>query len=145
MPNNPRTDAEMLAALALRCEQATGADRELETDIFRAVYPERVPEVTPDGQYGWKEGKGGWWLLTGSDARCPIKQIVPPNWLTSLDAAMRLVPEGWHGASVTLNPNGRGRAVCWDKPGKAFPVNAATPALALTAAALRARASQGAE
>lgn len=60
-----------------------------------------------------------------------------PHYTASLAAAMTLVPEGWdHGYTA----NGQ----CWThKEASTVHGDAATPALALCAAALRARASNG--
>lgn len=130
---------ETLIGLAERCERASGHDVTLTKEIFCTVYPEKVPLVVPHGQYGWHDDTAGWWLATGEDARCPPKTIYPPNWLTSLDAAMTLVPEGF-GWRVEHVGNGRSSAIV----GGSIPspcLDCATPALALCAAALRARAA----
>ena len=83
-----------LLALASRVEAATGADRALAKDIYRAIFD--APELGHPNGYGWREDDSGWWLATGEDARTPPKTIYPPKWLTSLDAAMSLyitIPE----------------------------------------------------
>jgi hypothetical protein len=121
-------DRGELLALAERCEAATGPDRELDGDIFCAL-----------GHAPFIEG-----------AYCAYRS---PAYTASLDAAMTLVPEGWRwmaghrefshargyvenggpafvGVGTRRNPNR-----LW------FETTAATPALALTAAALRARAA----
>jgi hypothetical protein len=109
-----------LEKLAERCEKATGPDRELDAQIGRYFSADFLGYVPDDPQYGCAE------------------------FTRSLDAAMTLVPEGWprsvsdnagilglHGhASVTANPGGNIRK---------FTADAATPALALSAAALKAR------
>jgi len=61
-----------------------------------------------------------------------------PRYTTSIDAAMTLVPEGWR---FELTNTGFKPGVSLVPPGKFFLVGsyAATPALALCAAALRAR------
>ena len=67
-----------------------------------------------------------------------------PDYTADLDAAMSLVPEGWGGA-IHFSENRLHSTV---KLGRSYPTNvqafgeAATPALALTAAALRALAEQ---
>lgn len=82
-------DKQELPALADRCEQATGPDRELDAAIYiAAVFPywrlqvdcEPFPEEVQAGRiqdpesFGWRES---------------------PRYTTSLDAAMMLVPDGW--------------------------------------------------
>ena len=74
-------------------------------------------------------------------------RLPTPAYPASLDAAMTLVPEGWFvmlgyqnggqsaGASLTEYP-------AWQNRGRNAQGTAATPALALVAAALRARLAQ---
>jgi hypothetical protein len=112
------TRAELLA-LAERVEKAQGADRHLDVDIYHA--------------FGEPLGTG---------------VALPPAFTASLDAAASLVPEGWGywidgsapelGITVSVMPIDP--ADRRDKRG-----DAATPALALTAAALRARAEEAGE
>lgn len=64
-----------------------------------------------------------------------------PAYTASLDAAMTLVPEGYDWAVFRTNGGLTVHAWC----GSREDVFAATPALALTAACLRARAAQGGE
>jgi hypothetical protein len=134
-----------LLELAERCEKATGPDVGLAKDIFCAVFPERVPRVVPMGQYGWRDDTAGWWLATGEDTRVPPRTIYPPNWLGSLDAAMTLVPEGWAWMLGCAPGEAFFASLAVMDDGLQAPevgVNAATPALALCAAALRALAAQ---
>jgi hypothetical protein len=147
------TDQEALMDLAERCEKATGADREIDREIAIALsigphgrsmppetqrYEEAYPNMpadrkehyrragylrslgSPDGHFGWS----------------------PVAFTASLDAAMTLVPEGWFMmldgepgcilAEVALTAN----------PSRTRVSKGATLALALTAACLRARATQ---
>ena len=123
-----------LIALAERVEALTGPDRMVAKLIFAAVYSDGVPSPVVESGYGWREDDAGWWLATGEDARTPPKTVCPPNWLGSLDAAMSLVPEGAQWGCDSM-----GGAAVFLKDCKLFlSRNAATPALALTAAALRA-------
>jgi hypothetical protein len=74
-----------------------------------------------------------------------IEPIAPssrqPDYTASLDAAMTLVPEGWF-LSVSTHPEGAfAVAVCQDLIGKSD-LRVATAALALCAAALKARAAK---
>lgn len=121
-----------LIALAARVEQAQGPDRELDAEIARAI--------------GWKESLSGrWWKPPGGDDW----NFVLPPFTASLDAALTLVPEGWIFAVHSGDDRGPPVAYCVPNMGRLpWPhwvddINAATPALALTAAALRARAEDG--
>lgn len=107
---------EILSELADRVEGASGPDRELDEHIKRTVE--------------------GWHAKARFDN--------PPTYTASLDAAMSLVPEGvWFHLSDYRKGLGEtgaeahlyGRSADWK-------AEAATPALALTAAALRARGSE---
>src|SRR3569832_1648284 len=116
-----------LLELAERCEAATRPDRELDWDIADAM---------------------------GSNGSIH-KRVAAPRYTASLDAAMTLVPEhgaversGWHtigtpwaGFEIWMYREENGTWL----HSSSDPItegNAATPALALCAAALRARASQ---
>lgn len=102
-------DKAELIALAERCEQADGPNFELEREIADAVWQAKWGKRRP-------------------------KDIRPQACTASLDAAMTLVPEGAT-FSVTKRVTGEGCHADIDLDHFA---NAATPALALTAAALRA-------
>jgi len=143
------TDAtrDALLALAERCEQASGPDRELDGEIARALgwTDVHVSVLNPLFQVGRPPGVTGW--------RDPV-----PAFTASLDAALTLVPEGWrvNGADwsilgqyswmlkgpckkLIMGADGYEEAGGdWFKSG----VSLATPALALCAAALRALASE---
>ena len=106
-----------LLKLAERCEQATGPNFALELAIFSALKPREYPSV-------------------------------PRPYSASIDAAMTLVPEGalW---LIGSEPWGKPWARCYhveramEQPeGYGDAVEAATPALALCAAALRALAGE---
>jgi hypothetical protein len=138
-----------LLKLAERCENATGQDRELDKLI--------APHA------GWKEAgklsvmgsKMPAWLPPGKSG-ADNKVLKVPAFTASLDAAMTLVPDGWEpviDCGVSRRYNRLHRADLWghethyDSGGMPFDDHekgdAATPALALCAAALRARAAQG--
>lgn len=76
------------------------------------------------------------------------KDIRVPNYTASLDAAMSLVPEGalWAVANCGIECKepefSKASAACGHPDQPTEPVEASTPALALCAAALRARAAQ---
>lgn len=141
--------ARAMLELAERCENASGPDWELDAAIHEAVttFPPRRAGV------GWPNENAlvvpafpGWVLL--------------PAYTASLDAAMGLVPEGWRvsrweeawrigrwHAQVAPRPSAAllerfddGRTIGWETA-DTEQTGAATPALALTAACLRALAS----
>jgi hypothetical protein len=130
-------NAETLLQLAERCEKATGPDRELDDAILLAAHGGSRPMRPVEGMQN-------------------AVTTFHPHYTTSLDAAMALAPEGWW---LTLD-----RYIVSDEPnqltwrawfnrlvgdlegsGPAYSQKVlapgATAALALTAAALRARAA----
>lgn len=110
-----------LIKLAERCEQATGPDRELECRIWIAFQP-----------FDFQTAR-----LVVED----LEQWVAPRYTASIDAALTLVPEGclWE---LNQWANGASAECATTKPYEPQGRRAAaTPALALCAAALRARAS----
>lgn len=101
-----------LLELAERCEASTGPDQALDRDIQRAVAPDDLMQ----------------------------------HYTASLDAAMTLVPEGWWGCIEQERPTRDCEASLsppvsepWGP--RSINTSAATPALTLCAAALRARAA----
>ncbi len=137
--------AALLMDLAERCEKAQGVDRELDAEIALAVGV--VRERDGDCFYGHKNFSV---LVLERDYYAHDGNAPELAHLTaSLDAALSLVPEGWawavYGgareeivATAYCVPNG-GR-LPW--PDWVTDICAATPALALCAAALRALASR---
>lgn len=121
MPEQPVRDeldqGATLLELAERCEKATGPDRVLDGDIAEAL-GFRVKNVAHQVIYTHAG-------LPGSTS--------PLRYTASIDAAMTLVPEG---AEWSLDSAGV-YAVVNHKPGAA-----ATPAIALCIAALKARAER---
>ena len=135
------TKAEQFEALALRCEQATGPDRELDAAIWLLC----VPGAT---RMQWS------YVHIATERTCEIDEtrdatgrlIIVPAYSASLDATLRLVPEGmrpsvgqnvhhgyWHAfvqSIVDSTPHQLGVAD-----------SNTSGALALCAAALRARAA----
>lgn len=106
-----------LTTLATECEGAEGPSRELDLEIARAVGLCRTPE-----EGSTQVHFGQWW----------------PHYTASLDAAMTLVPEGCKWQVSTEEP---GPWAWVGEPGSDVPaIMCATPALALTAACLRAMA-----
>jgi hypothetical protein len=134
--------------LIRRVESATGPSRELDAEIWWAV-----ERKTAESTY--------WSAATGLPRRLPDNSPIPgglgstavkvlaPAYTSSLDAALSLVPAGWDWSleSDTADDNQpiRPTASVWRRgvhPTMDEMVFAATPALALAAAALRARAGE---
>lgn len=116
-----------LIALAERVEALAGPCRETDAWVFNAIccngrtgeFPDQTAWVAAAIKFNWNTGR----------------------FTSSLDAAMTLVPEGeeWSVHRVEYDNKGCPAAIV----NMSLPqVLAATPALALTAAALRARAAQ---
>ena len=146
------TDKHELIALAERVEALTGADRNIDTEIL------------------WHVNRGsfsrGYWNAASGMPR-PLEAMPQPNsglgWIgaqcnappytASLDAAMKLVPEGWWwttgNCSVSADASmGPDVAHCPKEMLLAFDEglhhdlpHPSTPAISLTALALRARAA----
>lgn len=141
-----------LSELAARVEAAMGSDRELDAQIWIAV----TPGATRRELRGIHKASGKEQVI--DETREPDgRLIVVPAFTASLDAAMTLVPDGWfwmaghrdnnrcrayvnngqsHFVGIAARPN---PAKQW------FECLADTPALALCAAALIARAASGIE
>lgn len=130
---NAEQVAARLTELAERCEAATGPDRELDALIAVALgaWPntlEAEPSVTDDGE---------WSIIEREPDGRKIDRFSPESVTASLDAATALVPEG---ADYAIERVANEHWCSVDGPnGKRLPcAGAATPALALCAAALRA-------
>lgn len=126
-------DNELLA-LAERVEALTGPDREVDAEIFLLQWPgyhiQTDCEPFPDEvQPGRIQEAGGFGYRTA------------PSYTAALDAAMSLVPEGWD-VDIEVRQSFAHVFMENDEALEAEANNAATPALALTAAALRAIAAQ---
>ena len=113
-----------LLKLAERVEALDGPDREVDEAIFWFLYPR--------GTFDMPE-----------QARCVPSHIqsVIPQYTASLDAAMSLVPEcrEWH-AGKHFKGGGSAYILCSKVLRDPIYATAATPALALVAASLRALA-----
>jgi hypothetical protein len=125
-----------LIEMAERCEGLTGPDRETDEAIERALPPTdariQLPSLWNERAAKFHGSRIG--EYDGDD-------YIPAAYTASLDAAMTLVPEGYDWAVFHTNGGLTIHAWC----GSREDIFAATPALALTAACLRARASQGGE
>lgn len=119
---------DRLLELVERLEAATGPDRKLDVAIAKAL-------GLPHGrETGWCNNENGdYWV---------VDECAKP-FTASLDDALDLVPDGW---SFNLGNDTQPWAMLWiDMPsydGVPYRGHAATPALALCAAALRAIATQ---
>ncbi len=129
------TDRTTLLALAERCEQAAESDRELDVAIARAL----------DWKPLYRDDYSKWWPPAAvADAREKKRSILHhplPAFTASLDAAIALVPEGW-----TWGKFFGGSAECVSISGPSILFERGLndkPALAICAAALRARAAMG--
>lgn len=128
-----------LLELAKRCEAATGPNRDI--DALAALAAGYT--TNPDG-YG--EGSD-WWTPEGKSLpRIRGFGARPPGFTASIDAALTLVPIGWETAIYIGGESANVQLETQDMRER-FALNAeiidgtaATPALALTAAALRAMA-----
>jgi len=112
--------------LIARLETATEGSRELDAEIVRAVDPDAF--FADDGSF--------------ESAVYDCINRYPPHYTTSLDAALTLVPEGWGwsvdyaNACMLSTLGGDGHV---DYLHTTYAREAATPALALVIAALKAR------
>lgn len=143
-----------LLELADRVEKASGPDRELDGKIFIAV----TPSVSDAGRIDQMGGVVGWWPKGK-----PYQSAREVSAYTaSLDAAMTLVPDEWRCGFEQAGVSDHNNLItgwCWPFASSWEPdwqlgydsykghdqgaqSAAVTPALALTAAALRVRAQQ---
>lgn len=155
-----------LEALAQRCEAMTGPDRRLDAAIGAAVRALPIDGSGWPQLSGW-QGEFAATKFEGRIAALDSKGEMSVHWeareyTASIDDAMLLIPDGWEWlirSPCKDGPNDRGRhfarlssadfdSVTWGKgetwlteklAGEEALCWAATPALALCAAALRAR------
>lgn len=129
-----------LTELAKRVEAATGPDRELDAEIAIAI-----DLKLPHDDYGARDAArrgGAARLAEMGECHQNVWRTYLPRYTASLDSAMTLVPEGYEWA---VNWGGNSVANV-NRIGDGYPIHcgcAATPSLALTAAALGARAAMG--
>lgn len=126
-----------LNALIKRLEKASGPDRELDWSILKAT-DARIMAIYPAQEFATAK------FDNGSAGTIPC-----PRFTSSIDAATMLVPEGWHGFvrfGKWPEHDNEFQSVMWSGdrsiPESFFGVTskpAATPAIALTIAALSAR------
>lgn len=127
-------DSATLLALADRCEKAGEADRLLDAKIAIAI------DLQAYEGYGARDAAkhgGAAWLADKGECHQNIWREALPRYTASLDAALTLVPDN-HG-HVIWSPIGKPPSAAIETPlGWSDYSKAATPALALCAAALRA-------
>jgi hypothetical protein len=148
-----------LRVLAARVEAATGADVELDVRIHQIIAPD-TPVLLDQGAIA-RDGKPARPVVRGVLRDFPLAgwtdwhslalEFGAPAYTASLDAAVTLVPVGWKWSAILrdtpLGPNTGEGVVTNGKlhytgEHRGWDVFAATPALALVAAALRALAEE---
>jgi hypothetical protein len=77
------TDPATLLALAERCEQAAGPDRELDQDITKLLVPNNARHI-------YRSRRG--WSFFVYDAERVLKWLENQPYTASLDAAVKLYP-----------------------------------------------------
>lgn len=131
-------DAAKLRELADKVEKLTEGDRTVDGLIYIAT---QIP-ADRAGRIDQDRGVVGWWP---KDAPY-VSAIDVPRYTASLDAAMTLVPEGCLWTMDSFSAHGWSAGI-WKSSNASWLVRAGRPrqrkkpALALTAAALRARAA----
>lgn len=116
-------EVKVILDLTERCEKATGPDRELDATIAKAVGEKHGRET------GWCNNENGdYYVIDECAAR----------YTASIDAAMMLVPEGCEFWCGSKDATGTSWAWVGQFGGPEEIGTAASPALALCAAALRA-------
>jgi hypothetical protein len=121
------TEPAVLRSLADRVEREPPS-RELQEAIATAL--------------GWECGADGqsvFWRDPATDAW----QMGLPEWLTSIDAAASMMPEGWRVASLFMWPDPKEWRCTMIRSGESECGIAPTEPQARVAAALRARAAEG--
>lgn len=117
-----------LSALIAKLEAATAGSRELDRAIWLSLPAHRIHAIREVGGHTHER-----WV-DGEDVRWPVAQT---NFTASIDCALELVP-----AKMMTTIDTRGLAFVGDhRQGWRDYTKAATPALALCIAALRARAA----
>lgn len=134
---------DSLIGLSEKIEQASGPDQETDATIANTCFGLEVQRVSIGPDHRREE-----WVSVDRSGAAPISRPVSA-FTESLDAALSLVPEGWRMAQLFERncslPNWIWKAELWnpeaDETVRGIARNADLPALALCAAALRARAA----
>ena len=122
------TPSDDLQRLVERIEGASEGSRELDREIKQV--------------YGHDWDYSAQWDRWDAVNQRKVSDPVAKPYTFSIDTAMTLAPEGWT-TSVTQYPDGRGSVEAWH-PSRVHMIETATksPALAVSAFALRARIAQ---
>lgn len=127
-----------------RLEQAASGSRELDAEIARLFGGQVVRRF---GDFDWRENGTGFWqklppVTTSIDAAVALAERVLPGWESSFAQRrprhLETCSEWWHVSLFPVPENIRGFNTGRDT----VTVRAATPALALCAAFIRAHAEQ---
>lgn len=130
----PNMDSPEALTLAGRVEAAQGPNFELERDIHEALYGDTLRK------FGYRRDGAGW--LTAAPPFAGAERLSPPPAYTaSVDAALALVAEKLPGHDWGIDNRGTHAFIQEPDRSHAWHGNAATPALALLAAMLRALAA----
>jgi hypothetical protein len=131
-----------LLALAARVEAATGADQILDAAVLLVVSPELASR--PWEQVTYPDRKRAFFADRSDPDGSNV--VSPPAFTSSLDAAASLVPDGWDGGVYWSRRSGSAAHLHLVADDRIAPPatskGAATSALALTAAAIRAKAQE---
>lgn len=131
-----------MRALIEKLESASSGNRDLDCRIFEGVcFPAALMGHAIES---FSRSWGGTYTVNTRDGYRHIEAFHAPAFTTATDVALALVPEGW-GCRLTFAP--QIKAELWSPDGSplsartVIPAFAATPALALCIAALKARLS----
>jgi hypothetical protein len=128
-----------IQSLLSRLKASTEGSRELDMDIRCAI---GLPDTFCYHKVVcWHRKADGWWDCETDDGFLHFEAADTPHYTTLVDAALSLVPEGW--TWVVSWQGGKPWAAVGEGEGEPWrewsPDHAATPAIALVVAALRAR------
>lgn len=134
---------EELLKLAERVEALSGPDRGVDVEIFRVIgAPAPFQFMNKLIALEYNDIEQAYFARVTDDMQV---RYAPPAYTASLDAAMTLVPKGWAWSVLDRRTTGYSKpnGQCWTKEDRStLHGDAATPALALCAAALRALAKE---
>lgn len=111
------------------------------TELIAALEAAEGPSRELDGAICAHIGKDTWCGCTGACKAPPFICPAMPAYTRSIDAALRLVPEGWRVGSIVEGEIGPWFVSLWDRSVRLLTARAEGPTLplALCIAALRAR------
>jgi hypothetical protein len=126
----------MTAALIQRLQDASEGSRELDFAIFAALGTHVLEKRNRDQKAWWYPSTGDGLRISNEPWGYYYGSI--PRFSTSIDAALTLVPEGLGLAIFRAKVGGASRVELENITGHEFFAEAATPALSLCIAALKA-------